>query len=126
MATTRRFHIRFNQTYKWLSSWLGMPPRGSFLEVDAEQVSVQMGWGFRARLPRNSVLRVSSGNDGTGLSLGIHGWNGRWLVNGSFDGIVKIELDPPQRAKVAGIPVRLRELRVSVDEPEDLVAQLSA
>ena len=51
---------------------------------------------------------------------GAHGWRGEWLVNGSSSGIVRIELEPPGRAKVCGVPVELRVLRVSVEDPAGL------
>jgi hypothetical protein len=68
---------------------------------------------------------VSDSYQGTGLSLGIHGWRGCWLVNGSFAGIVTMDLDPTQRAKVAGLSVRMSQMRVSVQSPNELIACLA-
>lgn len=124
MSNVQRFPIRFNEAYKVISSLLGMPPSASFVDVDDTSVLVKMGWGFRARFPRSAISRASDQNDGV-LSLGVHGWAGRWLVNGSFSGLVALNLDPTQRANVAGVPVSLRQLRVSVDEPEKLLACLA-
>ena len=53
-------------------------------------------------------------------------FGGRWLVNGSGRGILSIQLHPAQRAYVMGVPVRLRELLVSVHEPSSLAAALGA
>ena len=58
------------------------------------------------------------------LSLGVHGWRGRWLVNGAAGPLVALEIEPPVRARVIGIPVRLRELFVSVDDPDAVIAEL--
>lgn len=58
------------------------------------------------------------------LSKGVHGRKGRYLVNGSARGLVQIELTPPQRARMLGMPIELRELTVSVAEPHALVAAL--
>jgi hypothetical protein len=55
----------------------------------------------------------------------VHGWAGRYLVNGSGRNLVSIGLDPPQRARVIGFPVRVRELTVSVDDPAGLVEALA-
>jgi hypothetical protein len=55
----------------------------------------------------------------------VHGFNGRWLVNGSGRGIVGIRLDPVQRAYVIGAPVRLRELLVSVTDADAVAAALA-
>jgi hypothetical protein len=60
------------------------------------------------------------------LSRGVHGFGGRWLVNGSGDRILTINLEPMQRARVLGIPVRLRQLLVSIDDPEALAEQLKS
>jgi hypothetical protein len=78
-----------------------------------------MGWAFGARFPRCSVA-VTSRLERSPLSRGVHGFGGRWLVNGSGDCILVIDLQPPQRARVLGFPVRLRQLLVSVDHPEAL------
>ncbi|WP_198134478.1 hypothetical protein [Geotalea uraniireducens] len=54
----------------------------------------------------------------------MHGFAGRWLVNGSGQGILTIDLTPTQRGYVMGFPVRLRQLMVSVAEPATLAAAL--
>jgi hypothetical protein len=56
----------------------------------------------------------------------VHGWAGRWLVNGAGDGILTIDLEPSQRAYVMGFPVKLRQLQVSVDVPAGLAKALAA
>jgi hypothetical protein len=33
---------------------------------------------------------------------GVHGWRGRWAVNGSSKGMVELTIDPPVRARVTG------------------------
>jgi hypothetical protein len=82
-----------------------------------------MGWAFRARFPRAAVLRAAR-LDRRVFSRGVHGFGGRWLVNGAGGPILAITLDPPQRARVVGLPLRLRELLVSVDDPAALAARL--
>ena len=54
----------------------------------------------------------------------MHGWRQRWLVNGSSHGIVVLAIDPPARARVLGVPIRVRELAVSLDEPVGFAAAL--
>ena len=78
-----------------------------------------MGWAFRSRFPRSTV-ESGSELDISPLSRGVHGFGGRWLVNGSGHGIVQLELSPRQRAYVMGFPVRLKSLLVSVSEPSAL------
>jgi hypothetical protein len=99
------------------------------MEIGSELVRVRMGWGatrhaqFRTEFSRTSirslrrVFEVSKHRP--------HGWRGRWLVNGAAGPLVALSLDPPVRARLLGLPIRLRELIVSVDDPDAIEAKLS-
>jgi hypothetical protein len=43
---------------------------------------------------------------------------GQWVV----DGLVELTIDPAAQAKVMGVPVTLKALRVSVTDPDALIA----
>lgn len=118
-----RFPIRFDRWYAALSSALFLRPSESYVELDGDEVSVKMGWAFRARFPRAAICATRT-LDASPLSRGVHGFGGRWLVNGSGQGILVLELSPENGARVMGVPVRLRELMVSVDDPAALAARL--
>lgn len=118
-----RFPIRFDRWYSVLSSALLLLPSGCYLEIEGDTVTCRMGWAFQASFPRSAIAKASRLDDRP-LSRGAHGFAGRWLVNGAGDRILTIELNPEQRASVIGFPVRLRQLMVSVDDPEALAAQL--
>ncbi len=120
---TERFPIQFDTWYGILSSVLFLPPARSFVEVNEDEVRVKMGWAFRSCFPRSAVVAAVETHERP-LSRGVHGWAGRWLVNGSGRGIVTINLKPVQRGYVMGFPVRLRQLMVSVAEPSSLAASL--
>lgn len=119
-----RFPIRFDAWYGALSTALLLPPSGSFVELAGDEIRVRMAWGFRARFPR-SVVTAAGEYRSRPLTRGVHGFAGRWLVNGSGQGIVSIALEPPQRARVLGVPVKLRNLLVSVEDPAGLVMALA-
>jgi len=119
----QRFPIRFDPWYGILSTALFLPPANSYVEVNDEEVRVRMGWAFRSRFPRTAVALAAETHEHP-LSRGVHGFAGRWLVNGSGQGIVTISLTPAQRGYVMGFPVRLRQLMVSVAEPWALAAAL--
>jgi hypothetical protein len=123
IATGARFPIRFDRGYRALSSALLLAPASSFLEVEGDEVRVRMG-AFRTRFPRSAVssARPSALRP---LSRGVHGFGGRWLVNGSGEGLVEIALRPRQRGHVVGFPVRLATLLVSVDDPAALAVALT-
>lgn len=120
-----RFPIRFDSWYAIVSKAAFLAPSQSWVDVGTDEVAVQMGWGFRARFPRRSVAGTRSLADARPISRGVHGWRGKWLVNGSADGLVSIRLEPRARGFVMGFPVWLKELMVSVDEPDQLIAALA-
>lgn len=119
---TPSFPISFDSWYRVLSSLVGLRPSRSYVALGQEQVEVRMGWAFRSRFPRSAIASAAA-LDMQPLSRGVHGFAGRWLVNGSSRGILSIHLVPTQRAYVMGVRVQLRELLVSVGEPSRL-AQL--
>lgn len=120
--TSQRFGFSYG-ALRILFTLLGLGPGLSRIEVRPAEVMVQMGWGFRARVPRSSITRAYE-DQVMGLGVGVHGWRGRWLVNGSMSGIVTIEIDPPCRALATGFPVKLRKLQVSLEAPSGFVAAL--
>jgi hypothetical protein len=82
-----------------------------------------MGWGFRVEIPRRAVREISP--DGAAVwGWGVHGWRGKWLVNGSSSGLARLEIEPEVRAWVMGMPVRLRTLRLSLVAPDELTSML--
>jgi hypothetical protein len=117
-----RFPISFDGWYRVLSTVVGLPPSSAYVELDGGEVAVRMGWAFRARFPRSAIASAAPSGIRT-INRGVHGFRGRWLVNGSGRDILRMGLDPPQRGYVMGFPVRLRELLVSV---EDLPAATAA
>jgi hypothetical protein len=92
--------------------------------VEDDLVRVRMGFGFRATFPRSAVTSAVR-DERRFVSIGAHGWNGRWLVNGWWGPYVRIELSPVQRAHLLGIPLRLRELLVSTPDPDALIGALT-
>ncbi len=130
VATTRqagivveRFPILFTGLNKAMVG-LGLLPGQCWVEVDEDEVAVRMGWAFRATIPRSSIWAVEL-TDRRVFAWGVHGWQGQWLVNGSSRNLVAIEIDPVARARVLGVPTRVLQLRVSVVDPDGLVAALS-
>jgi hypothetical protein len=120
---TMRYPITFEPWYRWLSTVLGLPPSRAYVDIEGDDVEVRMGWAFRTRFRRSDV--ASAGPAGIWpLSRGVHGFAGRWLVNGAGRDILRIELRPQQRARMMGIPIGLRELLVSVRDPVELAKAL--
>jgi hypothetical protein len=120
MPPGHTFKIRYG-ALRPLLSILGMGPGLSKLVVRTDTLSVRMGWAFRAEIPLSSITDAQVDDRAVG-GIGVHGFRGRWLVNGAASGLVAITVDPPARGWAVGFPVRLRFLRVSVDNPEEFVA----
>lgn len=119
-----RFAMRYSWSSRVLFGVMGMGPRASAVEVADGHLRVRMGWAFAADIP---VAQVRSAVQRTRpvLDCGVHGWRGRWNVNGVFTGLVEIHIEPAVQAHVLRFPVRLRELRIGVDDPTTLIALLT-
>ena len=123
-ADTVRFPISFDRWYRWLSSAVGLLPSQAYVEVQGEQVEIRMGWAFRSRFSRSAISSLAA-LDIRPLSRGVHWLGGHWLVNGAGRGILSIQLSPPQRAYAMGLPIRLREVLVSVGDVPRVAAALA-
>jgi hypothetical protein len=119
-----RIPIRYSSARGWIVRAVGLLPRWSYVDIGADSVRVRMGWAFRTRIARTNIAEVTR-SDRYVLSTGVHGWNGRWLVNAAGPPLVVIRMSDGQRAFVLGYPVRLRELLVSVVDPESVIAALA-
>jgi hypothetical protein len=123
MAPRRDFRFRYG-VVRPLLSVLGIGPAFSRVTVDGDRLLVRMGWAFRADIPLRSVTGARPYHGFVG-GIGVHGWRGRWLVNGAATGLVQVDIDPPTRAYVCGVPIRLRRVRVSMESPEEFLAALA-
>ena len=117
------FSLRYGAVSRWLLTLFASGPGRSGIAVGDADVAVEMGWSFGGRAPLPSVTSARPLAD-TVVSRGVHGWRGDWLVNGAGDGLVEVRFEPPMKAHVIGLPVRVRRLRVSVDDPEGFARAL--
>jgi hypothetical protein len=88
MAAATRFPIKFEPAYALLSRSLFISPANSYVEIEDDRVSVRMAWAFRASVDRSAVQGTSVLGRRIPLTRGVHGWAGRWLVNGTGDASV--------------------------------------
>ena len=95
---------------------LGLTRRTCYVDVSPDRVVARMGWSFRATIERAAITTVRDDTDRV-LGWGAHGWRGVWLINGSSSGIGRLDIDPPAPARAIGIPIRVRALRVALDDP---------
>ncbi len=122
MTSTASFPFRYG-ALRPLLVVLGMGPGLSHVELDSDTLRVRMGWAFRAAIPVSHITAVQQRSGPVG-GIGVHGWRGRWLVNGTTTGLVAISIDPSVRAWATGVPVQLRELTLSLENPDAFVAAI--
>jgi hypothetical protein len=103
---------------------LGLTRRTSYADVTAGAVVVRMGIAFRLAIDRAAISVVRPDTDRV-TGWGVHGWRGVWLVNGSSGGLVRVEVDPPAPGRVLGFPIRVRVLRIALEEPVAFMAAVS-
>lgn len=130
---TQRFTISYSDTWSGrvtdtLDRLVFRAGRGvSAAEVDAAQIRVRMG-SFKLDIPRSSVRSVQRSQARAGGTAGVHGRRGRWLVNGSAEGLVELAIDPPSHVSPSidtlfGLgPSRVDRLTVSLDDPDGFIA----
>jgi hypothetical protein len=124
VTETQKFSILYG-ALRPLLVVLAMGPGLSGVELDDTEMTVHMGWAFSARVPRASITGAGLVTGRVG-GIGVHGWRGRWLVNGSMAGIVGIDIKPAARARVLGfLPVKLHYLMLSLENPDAFVAAVT-
>lgn len=123
--STRQFSISYTSFNRKLLKVFGMGPNKSSVAVTETDVRVRMGWGFDGTIPRNLIVSATRAEKPAGKGWGVHGWAGSWVVNGSDEGIVKLTIDPPVHARMIIFAVKLRELYVSLDDPEGFLAAIN-
>jgi hypothetical protein len=117
------FHLSFNRPMRVLMTPMLAGWHRCHVTLDPDQLTVRMGagaWAFDARIPRSSITEVARVN-GPVWGWGAHGWRGRWLVNGSSRGLVRVGIEPGGHGRCTVFPVGLRELTLSLDDPDGFV-----
>jgi hypothetical protein len=99
----------------------------SGVAVDTGEIRVRMG-SFKLDIPRSSVRSVQRSQAKVGGTTGVHGRRGRWLVNGSAEGLAELTINPPVHVSPSidtlfGLgPSQVRQLTLSLDDPDGFVA----
>jgi hypothetical protein len=120
-----RYGFSYTSFTRALFTLFGIGPERSSVEVDRDAVRVRMGWSFSIEIPRGAIRSITREKKPFGYGAGVHGWRGRWVVNGSNDGVVRLVLDPPPAGRMlVFFTVRPRELYLSLEDPAGFIASL--
>jgi hypothetical protein len=99
----------------------------SGVEVGPDQIRVRMG-GFRLTVPRSSIRSASRSQENVRGTYGVHSRSGRWLVNGSPDGLVELTIEPPCYAGRQPVSLftrgKVNALTLSLADPDGFIAAL--
>jgi hypothetical protein len=100
------------------------PGRGG-VELDSTMLRVRMA-DFHLDIPRSSVRSAARSEHQTRETIGVHGGRGRWLVNGSHDGLVELTIDPPyytpRQLSTVFLKSKVSSLIISLVDPDGFVA----
>ena len=127
-AGTRWFPIDYSDMGR-VSLWTetrhgGGPGRGG-VEVDSAVVRVRMA-DFHLDIPRSSVRSATRSARSVRGTIGVHGGRGRWLVNGSYNGLVELAIEPPsytsRQPSTLFLRSKVSSLTISLVDPDGFIA----
>jgi hypothetical protein len=111
----------------WTNAFLAGGRGRSGVDVGPDQIRVQMG-DFKLTVPRASIRSADRSQAKVGGTIGMHHRSGRWLVNGSADGLVELTIEPPcyteRRLTELFIKGRVKSLTLSLVDPDGFIAAL--
>jgi hypothetical protein len=118
-----------NRGSPWLGPLLGKgPPGHGGVEVDSDVLRVRT-WGFHLDIPRDAVRSVARSEHQTRGTIGVHSRRGRWLVNGSHDGLVELVIEPPcyppRQPTTLFLKTKVSSLIVSLVDPDGFIAAVT-
>lgn len=121
-----RYPFCFNPVLRPLLLALGATRGGSFVEVDGRELRVRFGPLFDERLPLAEIAEVLQ--PAHWPLIGGIGWRtdfrGAVGLIGSTRGVVLVRLARPRRVRLFLLPLSLRELYVSLEQPAEFAAEL--
>ena len=127
-ADTRWFPIDYSDMGR-VSLWTetrhgGGPGRGG-VEVDSTVLRVRMA-DFHLDIPRSTVRSAARSVRSVRGTIGVHGGRGRWLVNGSYNGLVELAIEPPchtsRQPSTLFLRSKVSSLTISLVDPDGFIA----
>jgi hypothetical protein len=126
MIGSRRYRIRRSPWWSPLLVIFGATDARSYVEIAGASLDTRFGW-HTARVPLTSIISAERSHwpwyGGIGWRSNLRSTLG---LIGSHDGVVRLRVDPPARTRLLGIPFRMRDLYISLEDPSGFLAALSA
>jgi hypothetical protein len=102
----------------------GGPGRGGVV-LDSTTVRVLVP-DFRLDIPRASIRSATRSARSVRGTYGVHGRRGRWLVNGSYSGLVELTIEPPcntpRQPSTLFLKSKVSSLTISLVDPDAFIA----
>lgn len=113
----------------WVSRWTdtrhGGGPGRAGVVLDSTMLRVLVP-GFRLDIPRASIRSAARSARSVRGTYGVHGSRGRWLVNGSYSGLVEVAIDPPcytpRQPTTLFLKAKVTSLTISLVDPDAFIA----
>jgi hypothetical protein len=109
----------------WTDTLLGGGPGRGGVELNSTMLRVRMA-GFHLDIPRGSVRSATRSTRRTRGTIGVHGGQGRWLVNGSYNGLVELAIEPPcympRQLSTGFRKIEVSSLTISLVDPDGFIA----
>ena len=131
-AGTRWFAIDYSDMGRvslWTERRLGGGPGRGGVEVGSTVLRVRMA-DFHLDIPRSSVRSAARSARSVRGTIGVHGGRGRWLVNGSYNGLVELAIEPPcytsRQPSTLFLRSKVSSLTISLVDPDGFIAAVEA
>ena len=109
----------------WTDTLLGGGPGRGGVAVGPAVLRVRMA-DFQLDIPRASVRSATRSTRRIRGTIGVHGGRGRWLVNGSYNGLVELAIDPPcylpRQLSTFFRQMEVSSLTISLVDPDGFIA----
>ncbi len=110
---------------RWTDTRHGGGPGRAGVVLDSTMLRVLVP-GFRLDVPRASIRSAARSPRSVRGTYGVHGSRGRWLVNGSYSGLVELVIEPPcytpRQPTTLFLKAKVTSLTISLVDPDAFIA----
>ena len=126
LGAGEQLEIHFSPWIRWFLHALGMGPKRTGIVLTPHEVQVKAG-SFRVTVSRDQIVSVRECSPPWWGLAGVHtDFRGRWVVDGGPRCLVRLDLSPPARGRVAGMTVTIRRLDLGVEDNASFVTKLAS
>jgi hypothetical protein len=109
----------------WTETRFGGGPGRGGVAVDSTMLRVRMA-DFHLDIARSTVRSAARSARSVRGTIGVHGGRGRWLVTGSYNGLVELTIEPPcytqRQPSTLFLRSKVSSLTISLVDPDGFIA----